>query len=84
MAIPEKREDLISAGYEFTGESRCKGCGEYIEWYVTPHGKRMPMTVQDVKDESKIFPQPILRTIRVPHWQVCPNAEDFRKPKEKK
>ena len=84
MAIPEKREDLISAGYEFSGESRCRGCHEYIEWWITPNDKRMPMSVKDVKDESKAFPQPILYTIRVPHWQVCPHADDFRKAKGKK
>jgi len=82
VAIPEKREVLLSAGYVFSGESRCRGCGEYIEWWITNNNKRMPMSVVDVKDETKVFPQPILRTIRVPHFQTCPNAADFRRTKK--
>ena len=81
MPLPTKREDLIAMGYEFTGEGKCRGCGEYIEWWITPNDKRMPMSVVEVKDESKVFPQPILRVDRVPHWGVCPNAADFRKAK---
>jgi hypothetical protein len=78
MPIPEKREDLVAMGYVFDNEGRCRGCGAAIEWWITPNGKKMPMSVKDVKDESKSFPQPVLRTIRVPHWSDCPNAEDFR------
>jgi hypothetical protein len=83
VALPETREGLVEAGYEFTGESRCTGkdCGEYIEWWATPDNRRMPISVIDVKDETKPFPQPILRTIRVPHWKTCKNAQDFRRKK---
>jgi len=27
MAIPQKREDLLSMGYVFDNEARCRGCG---------------------------------------------------------
>jgi hypothetical protein len=79
--IPTKREDLIAMGYVFDNEATCRGCREKIEWWITPKGKKMPMTVAEVKDESKPFPQPVLRYDRVPHWGVCPNAEDFRRKK---
>lgn len=79
--IPEKREDLIALGWEFTGEGRCRACGEYIEWWATANGKRMPMSVIDVKDETKVFPQPILYTARRSHFANCPNANEFRRGK---
>jgi hypothetical protein len=79
MSIPQKREDLMAMGYVFDGEGNCRGCGCYIEWWITPNGKKMPMSVKDVKDESRIFPQPILYTIRMPHWTDCPEAGTFRK-----
>jgi hypothetical protein len=83
VALPEKREELMALGYEFSGEGRCSGkdCHQYIEWWITPHGRKMPFNVIDVKDESKPFPQPILRTVRTPHHTTCPNANDFRKRK---
>jgi hypothetical protein len=67
VAIPTKREDLVALGYEFTGEGKCRSCGQY--------------SVIDVKDESKTFPQPILRVDRICHFVDCPNAADFRRPK---
>lgn len=81
MAIPEKREDLIALGYEFNGDGECRGCGEPIEWWITPNDKKMPVTVKEVRDESKGAFAPVERYIRVPHWKECPNADDFRKPK---
>jgi hypothetical protein len=79
MSIPQKREDLVAMGYVFDGEGRCKACGAYMEWWITPRGKKMPMSVVDVKDETKVFPQPVLYTIRVPHWGDCPEAASFRR-----
>lgn len=79
MALPEKREDLIAVGYVFTGEGRCRSCGAYIEWWVTPRGKRMPMSVKQVKDEAQGFFAPVEREIRVSHFSDCPNAEEHRR-----
>ena len=81
MAIPTKREDLVQMGYMFDNDAKCRGCGAEIEWWITPKGKKMPMSVIEVKDESRVFPQPVLRIERMPHWSTCPNAEDFRKKK---
>jgi hypothetical protein len=84
MAIPEKREDLVAMGYVYDNDARCSGadCHQMIEWWITPKGAKMPMSVVDEKDETKAFPQPVLRTIRVPHWSVCPNAKDFKRGKK--
>lgn len=73
MPIPNTSNELRAMGYQFDNESNCRGCGERIEWWITPRGKKMPMTVQ--------HPDPLHKTeeIRVPHWSVFPNAEDFRK-----
>jgi len=79
MAIPTKREDLVAMGYVFDNEARCRGCGMPIEWWLTPKGKKMPMTVKEVKDESRTFPQPVLGWERIPHWSDCPKADSFRK-----
>ena len=79
MSLPTKKEDLEAMGYVFDNEAHCRGCGALIEWWITPRDKKMPMSVVEVKDESKVFPQPILRVERVPHWGICPRAEDFRK-----
>lgn len=68
-------------GFVYDNDAMCRGCRAPIEWWITPKGKKMPMSVVEIKDESKVFPQPILRVIRVPHWGTCPNAEDFRRGK---
>jgi hypothetical protein len=71
MAIPTQREELVAAGYVFDDESRCRWCGIEIEWWLTPKGAKMPFRVIEVKDTTKIFPQPILRIDRVPHFADC-------------
>lgn len=45
--IPEKREDLIDLGYEYTGDGRCRDCQEAVEWWVKPNGKRVPLSVHE-------------------------------------
>lgn len=81
MAIPEKREDLEALGYVFDNDARCRGCGAAIEWWITPKGKKMPMSVKEARDPAKGALAPIESFRRVPHWTDCPNAEDFRRPK---
>jgi len=81
VPIPEKREDLLAMGYVYDNDGYCKGCGAPIEWWVTPKDKKMPMSVKEVKDETKGFFAPVEKVIRVPHWSDCPNAQEFRKKK---
>lgn len=70
MAFPKTLDELKPAGYTFTGEGRCKGCGEEIEWWKTPSGKNLPLN-------------PMERGISeaVAHWATCPDAARFRKGK---
>lgn len=88
MAIPEKREDLLAMGYIFDNEATCRGCGAPMEWWITPKGKKMPMSVLAVDANGDVVPQGSLTRphefIRRPHWSDCPNAADFRKKKEEK
>ena len=78
MAIPEKREDLEAMGYVYDNDAHCRGCGQPIEWWITPKGKKMPMTVKEVKSPGGAF-APSVKLIRVPHWRECENADDFRR-----
>ena len=78
MPIPGKKSDLEAMGYVFDNEAKCRGCGAEIEWWITPKGKSMPMSVQEIREtDSPISPLKEYR--RVPHWSDCPNAGDFRK-----
>jgi hypothetical protein len=69
MEFPHTRAELLSGGYQPpTKLSTCKGCNQSIEWWKTPRGKSIPM-------------QPMIyeNSPATPHWQTCPNANDFRK-----
>ena len=80
MAIPDKREDLVAMGYVFDNDAHCRGCGVPIEWWITPKGKKMPMSVKEVKKNEGFFTPPS-EFIRIPHWTDCPEADSFRKKK---
>lgn len=84
MKLPDTREGLEKAGYTYSGEGRCRGCGVYLEWYITPPNKqgktsRMPFTVEEVRDQSKGFFAPIERIVRICHFANCPKSDQFRK-----
>lgn len=80
MPLPTKKEDLEAAGYLFDNEGTCRGCGERIEWYITPAGKKMPMSVVEVRERDSPI-APIKEIQRIPHWSNCSHAGDFRKSK---
>ena len=65
MPFPTTIEELKSAGYKFDNDSNCRACGERIEWWITPRGKKMPMTVDEAGNCES-------------HFSNCPNANDFR------
>lgn len=66
MPFPATIEEMKAAGYKFDNDSHCRGCGEKIEWWITPRNKKMPMDVDaDGNCES--------------HWATCSAAKDFRK-----
>ena len=79
MAIPEKREDLLAMGYVFDNDARCRGCGLPIEWWITPNGKKMPMSVKEVRVDENNLVSPVKAFVRIPHFADCPKVEDFRK-----
>jgi hypothetical protein len=80
MAIPTQKADLESMGYVFDNEGACRGCGERIEWWITPKGKKMPMSVQAVRRDGTDKPyDPVIRYDRIPHFDVCSKTEDFRR-----
>jgi hypothetical protein len=66
MPFPETTTELVASGYKFDNDANCRGCGERIEWWVTPNGKKLPMDV-DADGNAEA------------HWSNCPNAKDFRK-----
>lgn len=45
MAFPKNEDEAEAQGYSFDSSSKCRGCGEPIEWWITPNGKRMPMNL---------------------------------------
>jgi hypothetical protein len=70
MPLPDTRQGLEARGYEYTGESKCKRCGEYVEWYATPNKKSMPFCVHEVREKKGPF-APVEREIRVNHIPLC-------------
>lgn len=43
MSFPKTSDELKSAGYKFLDFAECKKCGDSIEWYETPNGKKIPI-----------------------------------------
>lgn len=74
MKFPASADELKAAGYEYDNDSACRGCQAPIEWWITPAGKKMPMTVKATGTLLKASGD-----VRVPHWSDCPNAKDFRR-----
>lgn len=80
MPIPTTREGLIDAGYEFSGEGRCRSCDAELEWWISPKGNKMPMCVVAVRKDGSQSPlSPVIRYERVSHFSNCPAAASFRK-----
>ncbi len=59
---------LIAAGYERSNYSRCSGCRDAIEWWVTPKKERIPMNPMTDNDSAAVS-----------HFATCPNVDQFRK-----
>lgn len=67
MAFPKTIDELTAHGYRFTNEATCRGrqCGQRIEWWLTPNGKKLPL---DVDESGNV----------TAHWGTCPSAKEFR------
>lgn len=77
MPFPKNLDEMKAFGYRFADNGTCKGCGEDIEWWVTPRGKNIPMNpMQGGSSEA------------VSHFATCSDAPLFSKqptqPQERK
>lgn len=68
MAFPKTMDEMNAAGYKFDNHATCRGCGDDIEWWLSPKGSKVPMNPMD-KGTSPA----------VSHFATCPNSSDFRK-----
>jgi hypothetical protein len=68
MAFPKTFDEMKSAGYKFSNDANCRGCGDEIEWWETPAGKKLPMNPMT----AGISPA-------ISHWSTCSDAPSFRR-----
>lgn len=68
MAFPKTLDELKSANYRFENDAECRGCGDPIEWWTTPNGKKIPMNSMTKGSDAAIA-----------HWTTCTEADSFRK-----
>ena len=55
--------------------TRCKKCGEPINWIITHAGKKMPTNPGAV---TVCTSDGVVVSGFIPHWDTCPYADDFR------
>jgi hypothetical protein len=65
LAWPKTPDQLREAGYAYSSEGSCKGCGAPIIWAKTPKGANMPLAATEGGYQ--------------PHWADCPNRADFKR-----
>lgn len=70
MAFPKNLSEMKSFGYSFDNYAVCRGCGQDIEWWSTPRGKKIPMDPMQ-RDAD----------VATAHFSTCPDAPLFRKEK---
>lgn len=70
MPFPKDFDAMKAAGYVFDNDAECRGCGDSIEWWITPNGKKMPMN-----------PMPTGPTPAISHFTTCSDTPTFRKGK---
>jgi hypothetical protein len=64
--FPKTLAELVKRGYrpsegrDGTNAGRCRNCGDDIEWWSTPLGKKVPMNPM-LRDQDPA----------VAHWDVC-------------
>jgi hypothetical protein len=75
MAIPDTSDGLKAAGYEYSDDGTCRGCGTQIEFWITPRGKKMPFNTKIVGTLAEGNRREVLEC----HFVSCPEADRFRK-----
>lgn len=62
--LPRTVEAAIEAGYTLRHQGvQCRGCPAIIDFYTTPHDKKIPVETGTFK----------------PHFETCPASQQFRK-----
>ena len=74
VSIPKTSNELRAEGYEYSNDAICRGCQEEIEWWITPTGHRMPMSVKRIGTVKTGFQE-----FRESHFATCTEADSFRK-----
>ncbi|MDE2102773.1 MAG: hypothetical protein KGL39_36350 [Patescibacteria group bacterium] len=67
MPFPATFSALKAAGYRFDNHARCKGCGQEIEWWFTPKGRKLPFDLMPNDDSPAVA-----------HFATCPDVDQFR------
>lgn len=68
MAFPKTLNEMVPSGYKFDNSSVCRGCGDEIEWWETPSGKKIPMNPMEHGSSAAVA-----------HWSTCTEQDSFRK-----
>ena len=68
MAFPKTLNEMKSASYRFDNDAVCRGCGDDIEWWETPSGKKIPMNPMTSGDSPAVA-----------HWATCENPPERKK-----
>lgn len=55
MAFPKDMNHLKAHGYKFQNDAACKLCGDDIEWWETPSGKRLPFNPMGDEQSAAII-----------------------------
>jgi len=74
MKWPATSNEMRAAGYEYDNDSNCRGCGQFIEWWISPKGTKMPISVLRSPHPLKSNEE-----TRQPHFIDCSKAKDFRR-----
>jgi len=68
MAFPQTFDEMKARGYQFDNDAIFRGCGDDIEWWITPTGKKIPMN-----------PMTSGSSQAVAHWATCTEQDTFRR-----
>ena len=74
MPFPNTAQRLREAGYVYDNDATCRGCGADIQWWITPKGKKMPMSFKQTGNVKDGFGE-----VMESHFSSCPNANSFRR-----
>jgi hypothetical protein len=66
MPFPQTIKEMLDQGYKLSNRAECRACGADIEWWSTPHGKKLPVNYGTA----------------IAHWATCPQAALFRVRRE--